>query len=184
MGSLSAKCWTCSHCRHPSPFRKVIYFNSPITVGYTVDRVESHLLARLRFRHLQLIAEVDRTGSLSRAAEVMMLTQPALSKALKEVEGMLGFAVFDRGSRGLQKTAQGAVVVQGALLMLRELQHVQVEAEAAGAQGVSGLLRLGTSAFIALSRLPGVEKEAEQSGEEHEAHEIPVTKDGGESVER
>jgi DNA-binding transcriptional LysR family regulator len=117
----------------------------------------AHLLARLRFRHLQLIAEVDRTGSLSRAAEALNLTQPALSKALKEIEDMLGFDVFHRGARGLQKTPQGAVVIHGASLLLRELLHVQAEAEAAGAGGdVSAVLRLGTSAFLAVGLLPPV----------------------------
>ncbi|HUD34793.1 MAG TPA: LysR family transcriptional regulator [Variovorax sp.] len=118
---------------------------------------QTHLLARLRFRHLQLIDEVDRTGSLSRAAEVLNLTQPALSKALKEIEDMLGFEVFHRGARGLQKTPQGAVVIHGAALLLRELLHVQAEAEAAGVDGnVSAVLRLGTSAFLAVGLLPPV----------------------------
>jgi LysR family transcriptional regulator, regulator of abg operon len=118
---------------------------------------ENKLLARLRFRHLQLIAEVERTGSLSRAADVLSLTQPALSKALKEVEDMLGFAVFHRGPRGLQKTTQGAIVVQGAALLLREMRHVHAEAAAAGAEGQwAAVLRLGTSAFIAVSLLPPV----------------------------
>ena len=119
--------------------------------------VESHLLARLRFRHLQLIAEVDRTGSLSRAAEVLSVTQPALSKALKEIEEMLGFEVFQRGPRGLQKTPQGAVVIHGATLLLREMLHVHAEAEAAGSEaGVAAVLRLGTSAFLAVGPLPPV----------------------------
>jgi LysR family transcriptional regulator of abg operon len=116
-----------------------------------------HVLARLRFRHLQLIAEVERTGSLSRASQVMSLTQPALSKALKEVEDMLGFEIFHRGPRGLQKTPQGTLVIHGASLLLRELQHVRAEAEAAGAEaGVAAVLRLGTSAFIAVSLLPRI----------------------------
>ena len=116
-----------------------------------------HLLARLRFRHLQLIAEVERTGSLSRAAQALSLTQPALSKALKDIEDMLGFEIFHRSARGLQKTRQGAVVVHGASLLLRELLHVQAEAEAAGADGdVAGVLRLGTSAFLAVGLLPPV----------------------------
>lgn len=119
--------------------------------------VTDHLLARLRFRHLQLINEVERTGSLSRAAEALSLTQPALSKALKEVEDMLGFEVFHRGARGLQKTTQGAVIVHGASLLLRELQHVSAEAEAAGTDGdVAAVLRLGTSAFLAVGLLPPV----------------------------
>ena len=116
-----------------------------------------HLLARLRFRHLQLIAEIERTGSLSRASEALSLSQPALSKSLKEIEGMLNFEIFHRGPRGLQKTPQGALVIHGASLLLRELQHVRAEAEAAGADaGVAAVLRLGTSAFIAVSLLPPI----------------------------
>ena len=70
---------------------------------------------------------------------------------------MLGFAIFDRGPRGLEKTAQGSVVVHGAALLLRELLHVQAEAEATGAAGdLAAVLRLGTSAFLAVGLLPPV----------------------------
>ncbi|OWT63618.1 LysR family transcriptional regulator [Candidimonas nitroreducens] len=114
----------------------------------------NHLLARLRFRHLQLVTEVGRTGSLSRAAIALSLTQPALSKALKEIEDMLGFSIFHRGPRGLQQTEQGAVVVRGAQLMLRELHHMREEADAAASGArAAAVLRLGSSAFIALGIL-------------------------------
>src|SRR5215467_6987729 len=96
---------------------------------------ETQLLARLRFRHLQLIAEIERSGSLSASAAALNLTQPALSKALKEVEAMLGFRLFDRGARGLQKTVQGDIVMNGAILMLRELEHLYAEARSARAAG-------------------------------------------------
>ncbi len=63
------------------------------------------LLGRLRFRHLQLLAQIDDKGSLRGAAAMLNLTQPALSKALRELEDMLGLQLFDRSSRGLQCTA-------------------------------------------------------------------------------
>ena len=50
---------------------------------------EELLLARLRFRHLQLVAEVERQGTLGKAAIALSVSQPALSKALKEIEGLL-----------------------------------------------------------------------------------------------
>lgn len=116
-----------------------------------------HLLARLRFRHLQLISQIERTGSLSKASEALSLTQPALSKALKEVEEMLGFALFTRSARGLEKTPQGSVVIHGANLLLQELSHVQQEAQAAGPEGkVAGVLRLGAPAYLAVSLLPQI----------------------------
>ncbi|GAA4322303.1 LysR family transcriptional regulator [Pigmentiphaga soli] len=115
------------------------------------------LLARMRFRHLQLIAEIDRTGSLNKASAALSLTQPALSKALKEVEDMLGFALFVRSAHGLEKTAQGAVVVEGARLLMEELRHMRDEAVAAGPEGrLAAVLRLGAPAYLAVSMLPQI----------------------------
>lgn len=119
--------------------------------------IKNHLLARLRFRHLQLIAEIERTGSLRGSAGALNLTQPALSKALKEVEEILGFPLFIRGAGGLQKTLQGGIVMHGATLLLRELQHVHAEANAAGPNGrVAAILRLGAPAFLSFSLLPRI----------------------------
>jgi DNA-binding transcriptional LysR family regulator len=116
-----------------------------------------HVLARLRFRHLQLITEIDRTGSLTAAAQALSLTQPALSKSLSELEGSFGFQLFRRTTRGLEKTAQGAVVMEGAARLLRELQHVHAEAQAVGGDGrAAGILRLGASAFLSVTLMPEV----------------------------
>jgi DNA-binding transcriptional LysR family regulator len=116
-----------------------------------------HLLARLRFRHLQLVAAIDRTGSLNKASEALSLTQPALSKALKELEELLGFALFTRSARGLKKTEQGSVIIHGAKLLIQELHHVKQEADAAGPNGrISAILRLGAPAYLAISLLPKI----------------------------
>ena len=60
-----------------------------------------HLVARLRFRHLRLITELQRDGSLRAAAQTLNLTQPAVSKALGEIESAFGFALFTRMARGV-----------------------------------------------------------------------------------
>lgn len=118
---------------------------------------DKHLLARLRFRHLQLVAEIERTGSLSKSATALNLTQPALSKSLKEVEAILGFPIFLRGSRGLQKTAQGEIVMRGASLLISELHHMHVEATSAGPSGkVGGILRLGAPAYLSMTFIPRI----------------------------
>lgn len=45
---------------------------------------------------------------------------------------MLGFALCTRGARGLQKTAQGAIVMHGAKLIFKGLLHMRAKADAAG----------------------------------------------------
>jgi LysR family transcriptional regulator of abg operon len=117
------------------------------------------LLSRLRFRHLQLLAAIERTGSLRAAAGTLNLTQPALSKALRELEGMLGFALFERTRRGLKHTAQGLILIHGARLLLEELRHVNAEAQAAGPnESIGAVLRLGAPQFVAISLVPKVIK--------------------------
>jgi DNA-binding transcriptional LysR family regulator len=113
------------------------------------------LLARLRFRHLQMLATLDATGGIRRASERLNLTQPAISKALSELEDAFGFALFERTPRGLVATAQGTVVLRGAALLVNEARQLHAEAHAADADHVMNL-RIGTIPFLAHSLLPRV----------------------------
>ncbi|WP_308858215.1 LysR family transcriptional regulator [Paenibacillus sp. R14(2021)] len=51
-----------------------------------------------------------KTGSLSRAAERLHITQPAVSHTIKQLEERLGGPLFIRGARGVQLTAEGEVL--------------------------------------------------------------------------
>src|SRR5258706_12632977 len=113
------------------------------------------LLARLRFRHLQMLAALDETGGIRRASERLNLTQPAISKSLTELEGAFGFALFERTPRGLIPTAQGTVVLRGAALLVNEARQLHAEAHAADADQVMSL-RIGTLPFLAHSLFPRV----------------------------
>src|SRR5437868_4393458 len=107
----------------------------------------ARLLARLRFRHLQMLVVLDDTGGIRRAAERLNLTQPAISKSLSELEEAFGFLLFERTRRGLIATPQGEVVLQGAALLINEARRLQVEAQAAQANEAA-LLRIGAIPFL------------------------------------
>lgn len=113
----------------------------------------ARLATRLRFRHLQLLLALQQGGSLRAAAQAMNLTQPALSKALGEIESAFGVPLFERTARGLTPTARGQVALHGAALLLAELGHVQQEVVAAE-PAVS--LRVGAPPFVAQGYLPPV----------------------------
>ncbi|MGB6105511.1 MAG: LysR family transcriptional regulator [Pusillimonas sp.] len=113
-----------------------------------------YLVAKLRFRHLRLLTEVQAKGSLRAASQALSLTQPALSKALTEIESAFGFALFSRTARGLTPTAQGEVVLRGATLLLEELTHLRSEAVAA--DRFAARIRIGAPPFVAQTYLPGV----------------------------
>jgi len=119
-----------------------------------VLRGAARLVSRLRFRHLQLLVELDRGGSLRTASQALNLTQPALSKALAEIESAFGLALFTRSARGLRPTHHGAIVIRGAALLLTELAHVQREAAAGDA--TAAIVRIGAPPFVAQGFLPQV----------------------------
>lgn len=112
------------------------------------------LASRLRFRHLQLLLALEKGGSLRAAAQALNFSQPALSKALAEVEAAFGLPLFTRTARGLTPTPQGRAALRGALLLLQELEHVQDEARAAGS--AAAVVRIGAPPFVAHGHLPAV----------------------------
>jgi LysR family transcriptional regulator, regulator of abg operon len=111
------------------------------------------LASRLRFRHLQLLLQLEGGGSLRAAAQALHLTQPALSKALNEIEGAFGCRLFARTARGLQPTEQGQAALRGARQLLQDLADVQREV-ASGERAVT--LRIGAPPFVAHGYLPPV----------------------------
>ncbi len=66
---------------------------------------------RIRLQQLRVVLAIYEQASLLKAAEALRLTQPAVSKALKEIEADLGVALFQRTNRGVQTTPYGEALV-------------------------------------------------------------------------
>jgi len=62
----------------------------------------------MNIQHLKYVIEVERTGSITQAAENLFMNQPNLSKVIRELEDEMGFTIFKRSSRGIELTARGA----------------------------------------------------------------------------
>ncbi|MFN9476156.1 LysR family transcriptional regulator [Acidovorax sp.] len=105
------------------------------------------LLSRLKLRQLSLLQAIDRHRTLGRVAAEMQLSQPAITKALHEVEDIFGARLFDRSSRGLVPTAAGAAVLLYAKRWLAELDATARVLTSLGA-GRSGRLRLGLTLLV------------------------------------
>ena len=79
----------------------------------------------LRMRHLNAFLETARLGSLSAAAEFMSISQPAVSKTIRELEEMMGVQLFDRSHRRLTLTKAGRVFQQHTGAAMLDLQKAQ-----------------------------------------------------------
>lgn len=92
--------------------------------------------------HLSIIREVDRRGSLTAAADVLHLTQSALSHTVRKLEAQLGTPVWTREGRSLRLTQAGEYLLDLAERVLPQLEHAErLMREFAG--GERGMLRIG-----------------------------------------
>jgi DNA-binding transcriptional LysR family regulator len=93
----------------------------------------------VQLRHLIALAD---TGSFSRAAERVFLTQPALSRSIQSLEDELGATLFDRIGRRAELTPMGRDILERARLLVLDAQDLQDRARAT-ALGRMGKLRVG-----------------------------------------
>ncbi len=78
---------------------------------------------RIKFRHIEAFVTIAHAKRLKRAAEQLNLTQPAISKTLKDLEGILGVSLMDRGRAGIQLTPEGDVFLRFAEQSLSALRN-------------------------------------------------------------
>jgi len=77
---------------------------------------------RVKIRHLVLITAIADEGTLVRAAESLHITQPVVTRGLREVEEVLGVALFERLPRGVRPTPYGHAFIERARSVLAELR--------------------------------------------------------------
>ena len=92
--------------------------------------------------HLEIVREVDRSGSLTAAADALCLTQSALSHAMKKLEKQLGTPVWVREGRKLRPTQSGLYLLSLANRLLPQFEHAE-ELVGQIARGQRGSLRIG-----------------------------------------
>ncbi len=107
----------------------------------------------LTLRQLRYFEALAREGHFGRAAERCAISQPALSVQIKDLEGNLGFALFERAPRQVRLTALGQAFAIRAGDILRAVTDMGDWAEAARGGGIEQL-RLGVIPTIAPYLLP------------------------------
>lgn len=102
---------------------------------------------------LQTFRAVAEYGSFSRAAEYIHLTQPAVSKRVRQLEDDLGVRLFDRIGRRVRLTEAGRTLLPRARCLLNDAGEIRrLLANLSGK--VCGRLVMGTSHHVGLHRLP------------------------------
>lgn len=75
--------------------------------------------------HLKYAVEVAKAGSINKAAEKLLMGQPNLSRAIRELEALLGISLFERSPRGMTLTPEGEEFLRYAKQILRQVDEVE-----------------------------------------------------------
>jgi LysR family pca operon transcriptional activator len=108
--------------------------------------------SRIKFRHLEAFSAIARVGSLKQAADQLNLSQPAISKTLKELEDIVGASLMQRDRSGARLTQEGEVFLQFAEQCTAALRHGLRSVRSGGAAAAH--LKVGILPSVASSLLP------------------------------
>ena len=130
-------------------------FAMPIvpTPTSAADRLMQRLPRHLKMSELRVFMIVLEHRSFRRAAAVLHLTQPAVTRAIAGLEDTLGVRLFDRVANGVEPTVHGRAFAPRIAAVFDELRRAAHELTLVSS-GATGRLRLGTVPMPAIPLLP------------------------------
>jgi DNA-binding transcriptional LysR family regulator len=93
--------------------------------------------------------EIERTRSITKAAENLYMAQPNLSKAIKELEDTVGFTIFERNSKGALPTRKGFEFLAYARRILDEIEQINKLTDAENPERQSFSISIPRGSYIA-----------------------------------
>lgn len=109
----------------------------------------------LKLRDLHLLMTVVQCGSMAKAASELGVSQPAVSKAIADMERTLGLRLLDRSRNGIAPTAYGRALAKRGVIIFDELKQGVQELEFLADPAV-GSLRIGSTESVAAGMLPAI----------------------------
>lgn len=109
--------------------------------------------SRVKFRHLQAFIEVARHRSVVKAAGFLNISQPAVTKTIRELEEALGVALVEREGRGIRITRYGEVFLKHAGAAMTALRQ-GVDSVSHERVGEAPLLRIGALPTVSSHIMP------------------------------
>lgn len=110
---------------------------------------------QIKFHQIRAFVEVARQGSIRGASRTLNLSQPALTKSIKELEEGMAAQLFVRRSKGVALTECGEGFYQRARLILEELRAAQDDIRQRQGE-LAGQINIGMGASVSRTLMPAV----------------------------
>jgi DNA-binding transcriptional LysR family regulator len=110
---------------------------------------------RVKLHDLHILMTVVQARSMNKAAALLNSTQPAISRAIGELERTIGVPLLDRSPRGVEPTDYGRALLEGGIAVFDDLHHAMQKIEFLD-DPTAGIIRLGCSPLLAATFVPSV----------------------------
>ena len=131
---------------------------------------------RLKLRDLHVVLAVAESGSMAKAAADLAIFQPSVSKAIADIEHLLGLRLFDRGPRGIEPTIYGRALVNCGLAVFDELRQGDQEFEFL-VDPTAGELRIGCNETLAAGFVSAIIERLSRQYPRVAVHVVPANRD-------
>jgi len=115
--------------------------------------MDARIRRRLRLRDLDTLIAVAETGSMAKAAAQLAVSQPAISKAIAEMERTLGHRLLDRTAQGVEPNLYGRALLKWAKVVFDDVNQGVAELDFIS-DPTSGELRIAATGPIVAGILP------------------------------
>jgi len=123
------------------------YFN----IIFVISKKDAHMT----HNHMRIFIEVYRCLNMTRAAEKLNMTQPAVTRAIKEIENYYGIRLFERLNKGLFPTEKAKDIYYRAQAIMEEYNVMEKELKN---EDNTGIIRIGASISLGIYMLPPLVK--------------------------
>jgi DNA-binding transcriptional LysR family regulator len=114
----------------------------------------NYLQRGLTLRHLHLLVQLDETRHVGRVATALHVSQPAISKALADIEAGIGVPLFERTPRGLLPTEHGTRLVRFAYSVFNDIARLGDELASVDQQPAAVVVAVGVMPSVGSNLLP------------------------------
>ncbi len=115
-------------------------------------RCASEWRKMMDIRSMEYYLAITREGNISAAAKTLHISQPALSRQIRELEAELGVTLFERGSRKIRLTEEGMILRRRAEELVHLMQITEGELKQINAY-VTGEIHIGAGESLAFHHL-------------------------------
>src|SRR5262245_26918802 len=116
---------------------------------------DDRILHRLKLRELRILLAVTQAGSMAKAATQLAISQPAVSRAIADMETALGVSLLNRSSQGVEPTPYGRALIKRGVTVFDELRQGVKEIEFI-ADPTAGEVRIGGTSAIGVGIVAAV----------------------------